>query len=527
MYRVMIVDDEVDVREEILRRINWAALGFEVVAIAENGQDALEKAESCPLDLVLTDIKMPYMDGLTLSAHMHRLYPAVRLIMLSGFDRFDFAKEAIRLNVVEYILKPVDFRELTGVLTALKAALDNDFKKRRDTSLLELSYKKSYPLLRDHFIQQLLSGMVPARELEYQLDHFKLPIRKGKHKVVVVFELDRTAQTAAIDKKLLPVSLKQLIDDRLEGSCQVVSLISFSEVISITAWEDNPIGNLVNLANMICADCQRLFKVGLTAGIGRSYVELSSIQESYLQARAAAEYKLLLGSGKAYYIRDMELTEGDPLVFDGRSEQRLITAIKFGDKEKVRSLIESILSGLTGAEITAWRYQAYIMGILCAVSQIANRYGLNETEVLGENDAWFFILSKDFTLEKLREWLLNTCVRISGTITEKRISTSRSLVEQAKRFIEENYASAQLSVDMICEHLHISQSHFSNIFKQETGQSFVQYLTDVRMERALRLLSETDEKTYMIAQKVGYDEPNYFSYVFKRKFGTAPSQYRR
>ncbi len=528
LYKIMIVDDEAEVRESIARNIDWQAVGFEVVALAENGQEALEKAESIELDVVLTDIKMPFVDGLELSSQIQILQPSVKIIILTGFDKFEYAKEAIKLNVIEYVLKPINAEELTQLLLKVKKELDEEVARRRDTEALVVNYKKSLPLIKNHFLSELLAGTMPPNEISKQIKSFGIPINEEKHIVVAVFEFDiDDSHTPVLAKELLPISLKQLIDDRLKESCFFATIISFSSIVAITSWEKDPIGDLMNVANMISGESKRIFKTSLTVGIGRSYRDITSIHQSYIQAKRAAEYKLILGTGKVIYIRDMELAEHEPMVFDSACEQRLVTAIKFGTEEQISKLVDSILEDLNSADITQWKYQAYIMGVLCVVSQIANRYNLDENEVLGKGDERFSIISKNYTLEKLRNWLLDTCVRMSGSISEKRISTAKRIIEQAKKFIDENFHDHQLSVDMICKNLHISQSYFSSIFKNETGMNYVQYLTDIRMEKALRLLSETDDKTYMIAQKVGYAEPNYFSYVFKKKFGAPPSQYRK
>lgn len=158
LYKIMIVDDEAEVRQAIARKIDWRAVGFEIVADAENGRDALEKAETLDLDVVLTDIKMPFMDGLELGAELSRRKPNLKLIVFSGFDEFEYAKEAIKLNVVEYVLKPVNAAELTAILDRVRKVLDEEIEQRRNISQLTQAYQESLPLLREKFLQDLMRG---------------------------------------------------------------------------------------------------------------------------------------------------------------------------------------------------------------------------------------------------------------------------------------------------------------------------------------------------------------------------------
>ena len=208
-YRIMIVDDEQEVRQAMIRKLDWEALGFQVVLEAENGQDALEKAESVPLDVVLTDIKMPFMDGFTMGKHLMRTHPGVKLIIFSGFDEFQYAKEAIKLNVVEYILKPVNAQELTQIFTRVRESLDEEIAQRRNIARLTAAYEQSLPLLREQYLNALIGGNLTREEAEVGAARFEPAFRDDPYQAVVMFHMEtHPTDQPAVAAELLPVSLQ-------------------------------------------------------------------------------------------------------------------------------------------------------------------------------------------------------------------------------------------------------------------------------------------------------------------------------
>ena len=160
LYRIILADDEEEVRKGIIRKIDWARLGFQVVGDAGNGKDALEMIEQMEPDVVMTDIRMPYMDGLALSAWIRKKYPSMKILIFSGYDDFEYAQQAIKLKVAEYILKPVNVEELTEILNRVKDNLDDEIAQRRDVSLLRESYRRSLPIMRELFFNDLVRGNV-------------------------------------------------------------------------------------------------------------------------------------------------------------------------------------------------------------------------------------------------------------------------------------------------------------------------------------------------------------------------------
>lgn len=526
-YRIMIVDDECEVREGIAKRVDWDAAGFEIVATAENGEDALEKAECLSLDVVLTDIKMPFMDGLTLGRELMKRSPNTKLVILSGFDEFEFAKEAIKLNVLEYILKPVNADELTQVFLRVKARLDAEFLAKRDVEALRASYDKALPLLKDQYLREILTGAIPPDDAEQLIFHYGIPLDIQKSMIVAVFDTNVPIPSGSvIDRDLLPVSVRRLADDILRDKCTYATFISFFTVIVVASFERDPVDSMVTTASEICVECKSLFGAEITAGVGRRCQGVAQLRESLYEARSALEYKRITGPGRAIYIRDVEHMTRHPLILDSRYEQRLISAIKFGSRDQIESEIDEMLESLDGIAPGDWQYQAYVTGIMNALIQIIGRYDLPAEEVMAKEGALLFQNGGKADVDSLKLWLKRISTRIGLYMSRRRMSMAGNLVEKAKQFILENYSRANLSVETVCAHLHISQSYFSSIFKQDVGCSFVQYLTDLRMKRATELLMDTDEKTYVIAKELGFEEPNYFSYVFKKRYGISPSQYR-
>ncbi len=524
-YKIMIVDDEADVREGIVSLIDWDGLGYSVIAEAENGWDALEKAEAQRVDVVLTDIRMPFLDGLEMSRQLTKLYPGVLIIILSGYDEFEYAKAAIRLNVVEYVLKPVNVAELTEVLAKVRQRLDDTIAQQQNIDFLQGLYQESLPLTRERFLTELMWGMVPEDIIEQQLQRYGLQLSGAAAYAVALFEVGRSKKST-VSKELIPILIRQIVEKELDGRCRCTVFLSSLYIIAVTAWETgDPAAPLVSIANEVCTHCQQALDIIVTAGIGRSYPTVRQAGDSFLDAREALEYKAVTGEGNAIYIHDMERTGLPVPALDDQEEERLAHMVKFGSRDQLRLYIAEIT--VRFAKLDEWGRQMYAYSLFGILYRLVRRYDLSQTLKIRDMLRNFRDVTDDIKDgAPVCAWLYEICEALSELISYKRERAPLNLVEEAKRFIGEHYADCEMSVDRLCEHLYVSQSYFSTVFKRETGISYVQYLTELRLNRAVELLKTTDEKTYAIAQLVGYDEPNYFSYVFKKKYGVPPTKYR-
>ena len=540
LYRIILVDDEEEVRKSIIRKIDWTSVGFTVVGDAENGEEALEKIEGLEPDVVLTDIRMPYMDGLTLAERIRQKYPSMKIVIFSGYDDFEYAKRAIKLNVTEYILKPVNVEELTAILKRIKTNLDEEIEQKRNVTLLRENYRKSLPILREQFLKDLISRPMEKETVLDLVEEYGIPLAGAKKWIAIAVELEQElAQEDAPlplheEKNLIPISVIQIMEENLKPYYRF-SLVSFSgtaeaEIAGIVAVDNgnSPTG-LIDILGDICKEIRKLVKVPVTIGIGHSAAELGNISVSFKSALDALGYRAIVGTGGTIYINDVEPVSGGKLQFGGEDESAFVQAIKFGPEEKIEEAVQQIVKRMSDARVHVRQYQAYVLSVANCMIQLTQQYDLNLEEIFADDPLGldpFTVIQQALNRDNFSRWLYQAALKINGAMNRERDNTARQVMEKAKQYIMDNYQDPDLSVEQICRYLHMSPAYFSTMFKKATGQTYVAYLTEIRLNKAVELLNMTDDKTYVIASKVGYQEQNYFSYVFKKRFGVSPTKFR-
>lgn len=534
LYRIILVDDEEEVRKSIIKKINWQAAGFKVVGDAENGQEALEKIELLEPDVVLTDIKMPYMDGLTLAGKIREKYPSIKMVIFSGFDDFEYAKQAIKFNVIEYILKPVNVEELTAILLKIKSNLDEEIAQRRDVNLLRENYRQSLPIIREHFLNDLIRRPVPHKEAEEKLRQYALDILGAKKWVVAAIDIEHgeinreDGLSFHKEKDLIPISILQMLKEMLRGSFRILLFTASTEakqVLIAAIDETNSQTGFITVMSDVCKEIKRVLEVPITVGIGKGCTSLTDISVSYQSAVDALGYKAMVGTGGVIYIYDVEPMKKGKLLWESQDEAQLFSAVKFGPSLHIQKTVEEILERIGGARVHASQQQVYRISIISSIIRLVQQYDLDLPEIFGR-EGYPESMTKIVKEEVFGKWLFDACLQIYEQMSQERETSMQRIIQEAKRYIQENYSDPELSVEKLCRHLHMSPAYFSTMFKKETGQAYTAYLTEVRLNQAVELLRMTNDKTYVIAAKVGYQEQNYFSYVFKKRFGVSPTKYK-
>ncbi len=535
LYRIMIVDDEEEIRLGIIKKIDWEANGFIVVADAENGQEALEKAEKYQPDVIMTDIKMPFMDGLELGKKLVELMPSTKIIVFSGCDDFEYAHQAIKINVVEYVLKPINSIELVDVLKRLKLQLDKEYEEKRNLETLYKHYVESLPVIREQFLVGVLEGRISDSQWKEQAENLGIDFKCYYLSVALLradgmLSLENEIDNQAIQKEptLIPISIKKIVDENMDKYSRFISLIYSDMVVVIGNFADKEDTLLfIKGINEVCKTYERIMNLTISAGIGYTYTKPSEIRFSYRSAQNALDYRFILGKGKAIYIDDVEPDNSIQLQLDEQEERSMLNAIKISSEEEITIAIENLFGKFKDLLLPFNQYRIYLMEIMTSILKLVQAYNLDVEEIFGENFNCYSYLEAFDSIDEVQKWITCKAIKVNDYIKKERINSSMLLVEKAKQYIKENYMDYDVSVEKLCFKLHVSPTYFSTIFKKETGESFVNYLTTIRLEEAVKLLNTTDDKTYIIAEKVGYPEANYFSYVFKKKFGVSPSKYRK
>ena len=534
LYRILLVDDEEEVRKAIIRNIEWEKLGFQMAQDAENGEDALEKIEQLKPDVIMTDIRMPYMDGLTLTKRIRQKYPSMKILIFSGYDDFEYAQQAIKLNVTEYILKPVNVEELTGILNRVRENLDEEIAQRRDVSMLRRRYLSSLPIIRELFLNDLVQGNVEEADICPKLEEYGVDILNARKLTAAVVSLEpeerlkgRDSSPLQQERKLIPISVRGLVEDRLRDYFRFTSFISAGGITFIAAIDqDSTQTGLIDLLADACKEVQRILGITVTIGVGYSTQRPERIGESYQSAVDALGYKAIVGTGGTIYINDMEPVSRGKLQLNPKDETELENRIKFGTPETIGEAVREIAGRMEDTRAHASQYQVYRFSLINCIMRLMQQYDMDLRQIFDAEGDVIRLMGSGHGREEFPVWLTRVACRMNEFINRRRDNTARQVIEEAKQYIQDHYQEPDLSVEMVCRQLHMSPAYFSTIFRKETGKTCVAYLTDVRLNRAVELLNQTSDKTYVIARKVGYQEQNYFSYVFKKRYGVSPTKYR-
>ncbi|MCM3629468.1 response regulator [Paenibacillus glycanilyticus] len=541
MYKLLVVDDETTVRTGLQSYFNWSSFGIEILGEADDGDVAFEMIEREAPDLVLTDVRMPNMDGITLARLINEHYPHVKIIFVSGHDDADYLKSAMKVSAVDYIFKPVNLEELSAVLKRVVSDLDEQRAEQQRKEELQVRLKEGMPVLREKFLLSLINGGLQNRDIQERVQFLELSLPEESSYWVIDIAVDDLTELISVrserDRQLLWYSIlnicQELIDSHMGGYVFEHHTGEYAGILRMS-MDSEGLGDaaeqLLELAGRIRDNLERWLKIGVTIGISDGVTGLGSLSHCFKQAREAVNHKWYLGKNRVITMDSLEHPEqgsGCSSRYEFIYNEELTSALKAADTGKLQEVLGSIFADLNRNRPDGLKYGRNVcMQIFLAAGQLLLELNMQSDELeAAEAAVWESLLDRETLGEMkhiLEAYLLAACERIG----EKRTGKVANLVERVRAIIERDYADGSLTVTDIGREVFLTPTYVSLLFKQESGQTVGEYMTQVRVEKAKEMLRDPQYKFYDICYAIGYTDPSYFTKLFKKMTGVTPSVYR-
>lgn len=531
MYTVIFADDEEELRKAIIQKIDWNSIGFEVIGEAENGAEALELVEKLGPDLLLTDIKMPFVSGIELARQAREIRPYMQIAFLSGYESFAYAQQAIQYNIISYLLKPISAEELTDELIRIRKKLDTRFLTMQSGAEIDLREKahrlELMEFLMPIFMDQDDMALGRRRERRELLEQqaVRLEIRRSLNTevryLILVTSLEGAGGENCTKPELIP-----FVDSILKKYVQYGSVYSGGKIISIlSAGGRSAVKYIHILVTEILQSAERILGMKSRVGVSREFSEISMGGAAYSEALAAMHY-VPAGTGGIQFISDIESGSAREYEYIEETVTKLDQLIKTGSRSELEKFLAGLFSQVREDNDAGNSCELLVIQILATVYRTVNMSMDNKvpTEILNR----FSFLERGFTdsIDEVQARVIGLCRQAQDIISNHRKVSSELLSDKAIQIIDAEFGDEMLTLVSLSERLHISSNYLSATIKKNTGETFISLLTRRRMEKAKEYLLCTPLKIQEIAGRCGYSDQHYFSYCFKKYYGKSPNKMR-
>ncbi|MBO4320159.1 MAG: response regulator [Treponema sp.] len=533
MYSVFLVDDEPIVLEGIRSKIDWENNGFSFAGEATDGEIALSMIHEIKPDILITDIKMPFMDGLELSKAVKNIQPWIKIIILSGHDEFDYAKKAISIGIEDYILKPFTPDEILSSLNKTAKEIDKERRQLSDISKLKEELKSSESLIKKEFLNELLHTSLDVAQIMQKSKELKLDLIARFYKVLV----SRIENPGKDDDELQEAkSLLNSYSDAWNGALSFFHHSNLLVCIFKGNTQQELDENAFHTAETISHITGKTKSCTVTTAIGKTVERIQLLKDSYSDARKildktdSGDLKESDEEGRTgnIIISSDDIAENMEEVFiNPKDKDPLVDRLKYAGKNDIDAIIEESMALIRNNKGQFNVFASYLLvDLILAVSKLVEKFGGDIKELKPEILQRNFIDNAVSDEELFKDTMKQVLTFALDYRNSKMTGKYGDVILKAKKYIEENYADQNTTLTTVAQAVCLSPNHFSTIFSQECKTTFIEYLTSVRMENAKRLMRETDMKGYDIAYECGFSDPHYFSYIFKKNTGLSPREYK-
>lgn len=534
--KVFLVEDEMVIRRGIKNSIDWEKEGYIFCGEASDGELAYPMIIKEKPDILITDIRMPFMDGLELCKLVKKELPNIKILILSGYDEFDYAKEAIRLGVTEYLLKPISSGKL---LEALNGVSESIRREKEDKDLVR-KYMEEMRENTEHekqkFFEQMIAGNLSMADALETGKKYEMSLSAGMYNLLLFrFTLGEENRKSGELLGEAEYAIEKLTE-RLEYVFEFQRGVEGWAFLLMADNEEQMSERVKELSKDLEEIMKNYSTIAYFGGIGQPVARLRELEESFREAERALAARFTMELNRIISVDDIRMAQNVDTLDD-------IEITSFGEIEKTRTMLEKFLNNGVEDEIDEFvdvyinelpeenlksvlMRQYIIMDAYIVMMSFCEKIEGIEGKMQAQSEELKNSMKTIQTLEEIKNYirmLLKKIIGVRDTISGRRYS---DIIEIAKDQIRKTYMSDEISLNTIAAEVGMSPSYFSSIFSKEMGKTFVEYLTEIRMDRAKELLMCSSMKTSEIGYEVGYKDPHYFSYIFKKTQNCTPKKFR-
>ncbi len=531
MFKVIIVDDEAMIRKGLKNVIDWQSLECNVIDEASDGIEGIEKIAKHLPDILITDIKMPGMNGLEMIKEARKHAPECKIIVLTGHRDFDYVHEAIKLGVINFVLKPTKIQELTQIIKKVVTKLKLQKQKDNEYEKFKVLFEENLPVVREKFLYDVLNGIITDKNLIIQQKElFSIDI--DSYLLVLVDNENKKTGQSQYENQLHRFGIVNTFCELNEEKYKVNTInINYSQTCFIVYNNSDQI-DFIEGVSRLCEDLMEIinncFCIDAVISISNIGESITQLSERYSECKEAMARKIYLGDNSVIRYNDVKQFANfkDNSMLEA-VQKKLIDSVKSGNVSSVEVALNAISNYVEQYGKTEFDYlKDFYFNTIASLNNIRITLKIKASEFETRNIGGLYnLIQKCEDVNELSIILSDVSYDISKKVNDFNTNSIKSSIVKALDFIKENYKH-QITLNDVSEHIFLSTYYVSRMFKKELGKNFIDILNECRIDSAKSLLKSTDYKTYEIADMVGINDPHYFSKIFKKYVGVTPTQYR-
>lgn len=533
MLKVFLVEDERVIREGFRDKIPWEQYGFRLVGEANDGEMALPLIRKLKPDVLITDIKMPFMDGLSLSEIVKEEFPKIKIIIISGYDDFEYARQAIKAGVDQYLLKPVTRMTLRNVLLELKEKIEQDMEQKDYQTRYRDEVREFEQFSLRRFFEKLLDGTLSVKEIYEEAAARSLQLTAPCYNLLLFSIYEKGERPASGAGEQLIRRQEEVFHFFLRHPQYILfrlNIDSYGVLIKSEPWQmEELVENSLAHFKKVCGPAES--RLEWYVAVGSAVERLSLLPQCYRGVNHYFAYRFILpglhilsGATLPDHLPEQEETSIGSVDFLQMDPEIIRDFLARGGEKEIHDFVEAYLENIRNA-LKSRMFRSYvILNIRFAVVAFLESIGAEQAEYLEEiENAVRLIRNEDTEVFEYFVDMLGTAMGIRDRINSYQ---GGKMLKKALEYIDTNYDRDALSLNLVAEQTGMSANYLSAIFSQSMQKTFVEYVTEKRIEKAKKLLKQTDKTSGEIAKEVGYKDSHYFSFVFKKLQGCSPREYR-